>query len=406
MVYFGRRAGAETQRQWRRLSSLSARFLELIQGLPTLRAFNRADPGRREVRRPPRACAGPPCHAAGGLPVGPGHRVPGRPGRRAGGHGARAPAARRHGEPLATALAVLLVSPEVFLPLRRAGAEFHARPRARRRPSGSSTSSTPRFGSGRRRPRPPSRPPRPIPAPAIGLRRAHRLPGRPVAGRRPTSTSGWPPASTWPWSGRRARGSRPVLALLLGFVPPDAGSVTVVGSTWPRAGLVRLAPPADLGAPATPTCSRGRWPTTCGWPTPSASDDRPAGGPRDGRSGRPGGPAAGRPGHAGRRGRPQSERRRAGHGWPWPGRSSATPRWCSWTSRRPTSTRPPRPNCGPPSSRGSRGAACWWRPTAPSWSSRIDRVVSLPGPDRPEADRTADGRPLDEPGPSPVEVAQ
>ena len=49
MILFGRRAAAETQRQWRRLSSLSARFLELIRGLPTLRAFGRAAQGRREV---------------------------------------------------------------------------------------------------------------------------------------------------------------------------------------------------------------------------------------------------------------------------------------------------------------------------------------------------------------------
>ncbi len=49
MILFGREATKRTRRQWRRLSSLSARFLELIQGLATLRAFGRAAQGRREV---------------------------------------------------------------------------------------------------------------------------------------------------------------------------------------------------------------------------------------------------------------------------------------------------------------------------------------------------------------------
>jgi len=49
MVYFGREATRRSQQQWRRLSSLSARFLQLIEGLPTLRAFGRAPQGRRDV---------------------------------------------------------------------------------------------------------------------------------------------------------------------------------------------------------------------------------------------------------------------------------------------------------------------------------------------------------------------
>src|SRR5579862_4800599 len=49
MTYFGRQSSALTARQWRRLSSLSARFLELVRGLPTLRAFGQEPRGRREV---------------------------------------------------------------------------------------------------------------------------------------------------------------------------------------------------------------------------------------------------------------------------------------------------------------------------------------------------------------------
>ncbi len=126
MIFFGRRAAAETRRQWRRLSSLSARFLELIRGLPTLRAFGRAGQGRREVaaateglRQTTMATLRVAFLSAlameflAGIGTGLVAMVLGL--RLLGGTVS-----------LYTALAVLLVSPEVFLPLRRAGAEFHA----------------------------------------------------------------------------------------------------------------------------------------------------------------------------------------------------------------------------------------------------------------------------------------
>jgi len=49
MIYFGREATKRSERQWRRLGSLAGRFLQLVEGLPTLRAFRREDQGRREV---------------------------------------------------------------------------------------------------------------------------------------------------------------------------------------------------------------------------------------------------------------------------------------------------------------------------------------------------------------------
>jgi ABC-type transport system involved in cytochrome bd biosynthesis fused ATPase/permease subunit len=49
MIYFGRQATRRTARQWRRLGSLAGRFLQLIEGLPTLRAFGRDAYGRREI---------------------------------------------------------------------------------------------------------------------------------------------------------------------------------------------------------------------------------------------------------------------------------------------------------------------------------------------------------------------
>jgi ATP-binding cassette, subfamily C, bacterial CydD len=47
MVLIGSQAEKLSQRQWRRLADLSARFLDSLQGLPTLRAFNAA---RRETQ--------------------------------------------------------------------------------------------------------------------------------------------------------------------------------------------------------------------------------------------------------------------------------------------------------------------------------------------------------------------
>jgi thiol reductant ABC exporter CydD subunit len=126
MVFFGRRAAGESRRQWRQLSSLSSRFLDLVQGLPTLRAFGRETQGRREVAEATDALrrttlktlrvaflSALALEFLSGIGVGLVAMVLGL--RLLGGSVS-----------LYVALAVLLVSPEVFLPLRRAGAEFHA----------------------------------------------------------------------------------------------------------------------------------------------------------------------------------------------------------------------------------------------------------------------------------------
>jgi ABC-type transport system involved in cytochrome bd biosynthesis fused ATPase/permease subunit len=126
MVYFGREATRRSERQWRRLSSLSARFLQLVEGLPTLRAFGRAAQGRREVdaategvrlatMRTLRVAflSALAMDLIAGLGVGLVAMVLGL--RLLWGQLG-----------LETALAVLLVTPEIFVPLRRAGAEFHA----------------------------------------------------------------------------------------------------------------------------------------------------------------------------------------------------------------------------------------------------------------------------------------
>ena len=126
MVVFGRESANRTQRQWRRLSSLSARFLELVGGLPTLRAFGREGQGRREVAE---ATEGLRQATMGTLRV---TFLSALAMELLAGFGtglvAMVLGLRLLGGTvsLSTALAVLLVSPEVFLPLRRAGAEFHA----------------------------------------------------------------------------------------------------------------------------------------------------------------------------------------------------------------------------------------------------------------------------------------
>ncbi|MGH9046005.1 MAG: thiol reductant ABC exporter subunit CydD [Acidimicrobiales bacterium] len=125
MVFFGRRATESTTRQWRRLASLSAHLLELIEGLPTLRAFGRVEYGRREVAEATEGLRRSTIRALrvaflsslalellAGLGTGLVAMVLGL--RLLDGHSS-----------LYVALAVLLVSPEVFLPLRRASAEFH-----------------------------------------------------------------------------------------------------------------------------------------------------------------------------------------------------------------------------------------------------------------------------------------
>jgi thiol reductant ABC exporter CydD subunit len=126
MIYFGREANRRTARQWRRLGSLAGRFLQLIEGLPTLRAFGRDGHGRREViestegvrvatMRTLRVAflSALAMDLIAGFGVGLVAMVLGL--------------RLLWGElSLQTALAVLLVAPEIFVPLRRAGAEFHA----------------------------------------------------------------------------------------------------------------------------------------------------------------------------------------------------------------------------------------------------------------------------------------
>ena len=126
MIAFGREATRRSERQWRRLGSLAGRVLHLIEGLPTLRAFGREAQGRREVeaategvRRATMRTLRVAFLSALSMDMLAGFGV---------GLVAMVLGLRLlWGElDLQTAMAVLLVAPEIFVPLRRAGAEFHA----------------------------------------------------------------------------------------------------------------------------------------------------------------------------------------------------------------------------------------------------------------------------------------
>ncbi|SCL55348.1 ATP-binding cassette, subfamily C, CydD [Micromonospora citrea] len=122
----GWQAQAATERQWRRLSLLGGHFLDMVAGLPTLRAFGRAGAQTEVVRR-----------------MADGHRVATMKTLRIAFLSAlvlelvatlsvalvAVPVGVRllgGGLTLQTALLVLLLTPEAYLPLRAAGSRFHA----------------------------------------------------------------------------------------------------------------------------------------------------------------------------------------------------------------------------------------------------------------------------------------
>jgi thiol reductant ABC exporter CydD subunit len=126
MIAFGREATRRSERQWRRLGSLAGRVLQLVEGLPTLRAFGREAQGRREVEAATEGVRSATMRtlrvaflSALSMDMIAGFGV---------GFVAMVLGLRLLWGQLGlqTAMAVLLVAPEIFIPLRRAGAEFHA----------------------------------------------------------------------------------------------------------------------------------------------------------------------------------------------------------------------------------------------------------------------------------------
>ncbi|MGA2304961.1 MAG: thiol reductant ABC exporter subunit CydD [Acidimicrobiales bacterium] len=231
MIYFGREANRRTARQWRRLGSLAGRFLQLIEGLPTLRAFGRDGYGRREViestegvrvatMRTLRVAflSALAMDVIAGFGVGLVAMVLGL--------------RLLWGElSLHTALAVLLVAPEIFIPLRRAGAEFHASTEGQAAATrvlevlalaadGPAASGGP-AGSG---PAPPRLPRHPVDLRIDGLRVEYDDRAAPAL---TAFTLHAPPGSRIALVGPSGAGKSSVFDALLGFAPRAAGTMTV-----------------------------------------------------------------------------------------------------------------------------------------------------------------------------------
>jgi len=235
MIGFGRESTRRSDRNWRRLVALAGRFLQLIEGLPTLRAFGREHHGRREV-----AAATEGVRAAtmrtlrvaflsslsmdmiAGFGVGFVAMVLGL--------------RLLWGElSLQTAMAVLLVAPEIFIPLRRAGAEFHASTEgqaAAARVLEVLATATPAGTFGADAVDAATAPPAPrrqglgatLTVDAIRVDREHR--------HHPALTSfslHLPPGTRLALTGPSGCGKSTVLAALLRFVEPGAGTIALDG---------------------------------------------------------------------------------------------------------------------------------------------------------------------------------
>ena len=239
----GWQAQAATERQWRRLSMLGGHFLDMVAGLPTLRAFGRARAQTEVVRR-----------------MADGHRVATMKTLRIAFLSAlvlelvatlsvalvAVPVGIRllgGGLALQTALLVLLLTPEAYLPLRAAGSRFHASmegltaldealtvsaaPAAPRAAEGASTPA----GRGEIR----------FEAVTVAYERTTALRDVTLTVR---------PGERIAIIGPSGAGKSTLLGLLLGFVTPTAGRVTVDGVDLADRRPGRLAPAGRLGAAA------------------------------------------------------------------------------------------------------------------------------------------------------------
>ncbi|MFJ6195136.1 thiol reductant ABC exporter subunit CydD [Micromonospora sp. NPDC092111] len=219
----GWQAQAATERQWRRLALLGGHFLDMVAGLPTLRAFGRARAQTGVVRR-----------------MADGHRVATMKTLRIAFLSAlvlelvatlsvalvAVPVGIRllsGGITLSTALLVLLLTPEAYLPLRAAGSRFHASMEGLTALDEALTVSADPAGA-----TPAARPgPAPSGAGEIRFENVTVSYDRTTALRDVTLTVR--PGERIAVVGPSGAGKSTLLNLLLGFVAPTSGRVTVAG---------------------------------------------------------------------------------------------------------------------------------------------------------------------------------
>lgn len=224
MVLIGRLSAAHRARRWAALTRLAHRFLDVVAGLPTLRAYGRADAQVAILRR------------VTGI-----YRVETMATLRiaflsalalemlaalsvalvAVGVGLRLVAG---GMTLEAGLFALILAPEAYLPLRRLGAEFHA--------SEEGLTAASRAFEIIDSPAPPSGTRTAVPDPTGGLVVAGvsvTQPGRDAAAPSNVSLTARP-GEVVALVGPSGAGKSTLLAAILGFLPPSAGRIAIVAA--------------------------------------------------------------------------------------------------------------------------------------------------------------------------------
>ncbi|MDL4771993.1 thiol reductant ABC exporter subunit CydD [Actinomadura xylanilytica] len=227
-------AAARTRRQWRTLELLAGHFADVVAGLPTLKAFGRADAQARQIAR----VAGEHRRATGAtlklafcsalvleiaatlsvalVAVSVGLRLV------------------SGSLPFETALFVLILAPEAYLPLRQAAAQFHAGQEGVAAADRILSVLTPPPASGDPSVdpslRPPPQPPRKGRPSASGRIQADEIvvahPGREPVG--PYSLT-LEPGTLTALTGTSGIGKSTLIAVLLGFTRPATGRVLAGG---------------------------------------------------------------------------------------------------------------------------------------------------------------------------------